>query len=140
MTSMVSYYGQDLKAAEWPTLTLGLLLLADTSTYAPSMDDTVLADLDLGSNEVAEAGYVRTVVEGATVTQTADGWRFDVESTVFAAIATGHSAAGSVLYVNVDDDDSLSPWVRIDITDLAAFDSGPFTVNYPAGVLVKENG
>jgi hypothetical protein len=123
----------EITSANIGSLTLGCLLLSDTSTYSPDPEDEFLSDLTLASNEVVETGYARVVVTGASASWNSGDarWEYTVDAIVFAAIATGSGMSGYVIYVNDSDDDTLSWVVQSAVGDVAAFDSGTFTVAVP---------
>ena len=123
----------EITSANVGTLTLGCLLLSDTSTYAPDPEDEFLSDLTLASNEVTETGYERVVVTGAAAAWngTSKRWEYTVDAIVFDPIATGSGMCGYVIYVNDSDDDTLSWVVQSAVGDVANFDSGSFTVAVP---------
>lgn len=93
----------------WTSLTLKVLLLHETSTAAPNVDDVYVADLVPASNELVNDDYDRVTVTGLTSTwdDTLDLWKLQADAVNFGAL-TGNTLTqgvkGWALYAQVTND------------------------------------
>lgn len=93
----------------WTSLTLKVLLLHETSTAAPTVDDEFVDDLTPASNELVNDDYARATVSGKTVTWNATTklWELKADAVDFGAI-TGNTLTqgvkGWALFAQVTND------------------------------------
>ena len=93
----------------WTTLPLKVLLLHETSTAAPNVDDVYVADLVPASNELVNDDYERATVTGLTATwdDTNDRWDLKADAVNFGALTGAtitQGVKGWALFAQVTND------------------------------------
>ena len=79
---------QKVSPSNWAFLTLKVLLLHETSTASPTVDDEFVADLVPASNELVNDDYTRATVAGATVSWNATTklWELKADAVNFGSL------------------------------------------------------
>lgn len=93
----------------WTSLTLKVLLLHESSTAAPNVDDVYVADLTPASNELVNDDYTRATLTGLTATwdDTLDLWELKANAVNFGALTgatLGQGVKGWALFAQVTND------------------------------------
>jgi hypothetical protein len=125
------------QTTNWATADIRILLVDETYVFDP--DDNFVSDI---GGEIVTAGYVRQVLDNATITEddAGDSVVLDGDDEVFSAIgppAGGPTIGGAVLYRNTGAD-GTSPVVTFgDLTDTVV-NGGDITIVWPtAGIVVS---
>lgn len=123
--------------AAFTTITARALLLKGAG-YTPSKDHDFVADLTVGTNEVAGAGYSRQTLgsKTATIDDGGDYVVYDAADPNFGTIAAGETVTGLVVYRFVTDDTDSILLAYYDITDTAT-NGTPFVATLHANGLVR---
>lgn len=126
------------QTTNWATGDIRILLVDSAYVFDP--DDNFVADVV--ANELSTAGYVRQVLDNATITEddAGDAVVLDGDNEVWTALgppAGGPTIGGAVIYRNNAGVDATSPVITFgDLTDTVV-NGGDITVVWPvAGIVV----
>lgn len=99
--------------------TSDLRMLLVKSTYTFDKDHNFVADVISGSLEISVSGYSRQALtsEAATEDDTNDRAYFDADDPTFAALASGQTIGGAVVYKLVTNDADSPVLFFLDLTD-----------------------